>query len=394
MSKPWPMVPLGEIFAERKEVPFPADIENGSIRIVSKIGFKEGKIELRSGAETKTGMILIHPGDLVVSGINAAKGAIAIYGEENTEPIAATIHYGAYIPNKDRVDVKFLWWLLRSRTFRELLLEYVPGGIKTELKAKRLLPIPIPLPPRSEQKRIVARIEELSAKIEEAKGLRQKAVEEEAALVASATDTACFKSGFPVSTLGNVLIEAKNGIYKPPFYWGQGIPCVRMYNIDGPTMNLYNLQLLDVTADELSMYGCKAGDLIFNRVNSAELVGKTGLITEEYPSCTFESKNMRLRVDSNNVLPRYVAIILNSTAIRDYYRMSLKQQCGMATLNQGHVKGIPLPLPSLPEQRRIVAYLDDLQAKSDALKHLQAETTAEIGAMMPSVLDRAFKGEL
>ena len=186
MTKPWPMVPLGEIIAERKEVPFPADIENGSIRIVSKIGFKEGGIELRSGAETKTGMILIRPGDLVVSGINAAKGAIAIYGEKNTEPIAATIHYGAYIPNKDRVDIKFLWWLLRSRTFRDLLLEYVPGGIKTELKAKRLLPIPIPLPWLAEQQRIVVRIEELAAKIEEARGLRQKAVEEAEALVLSA----------------------------------------------------------------------------------------------------------------------------------------------------------------------------------------------------------------
>ena len=65
MTKPWPMVPLGEVLAERKEVPFPADIESGNIRIVSKIGFKEGKIELRSGAETKTAMILIQPAHLV-----------------------------------------------------------------------------------------------------------------------------------------------------------------------------------------------------------------------------------------------------------------------------------------------------------------------------------------
>lgn len=173
MSKTWPMVQLGEVLTERKEVPFPVDIESGNIRIVSKIGFNEGKIELRSGFETKTGMILIQPGDIVVSGINAAKGAIAIYEEENTEPIAATIHYGAYIPNKDRVDTKFLWWLLRSRTFRDLLSEYVPGGIKTELKAKRLLPIPVPLPTVVEQKRIVERIKELAMKIEEAKNIKR-----------------------------------------------------------------------------------------------------------------------------------------------------------------------------------------------------------------------------
>jgi type I restriction enzyme S subunit len=51
-------------------------------------------------------------------------------------------------------------------------------------------------------------------------------------------------------------------------------------------------------------------------------------------------------------------------------------------------------LPSLEEQRRIAAYLDDLQAKVDALKQLQAQTQAELDAMLPSVLDRAFRGEL
>ncbi len=53
-------------------------------------------------------MILIRPGDFVVSGINAEKGAIAVYGENETKPIAATIHYGAYVPDKTRVDVSYL----------------------------------------------------------------------------------------------------------------------------------------------------------------------------------------------------------------------------------------------------------------------------------------------
>jgi type I restriction enzyme S subunit len=53
-----------------------------------------------------------------------------------------------------------------------------------------------------------------------------------------------------------------------------------------------------------------------------------------------------------------------------------------------------LPSPPLDEQRRIVAYLDDLQAQVDALKRLQAETQAELDALLPSLLDQAFKGEL
>jgi hypothetical protein len=49
---------------------------------------------------------------------------------------------------------------------------------------------------------------------------------------------------------------------------------------------------------------------------------------------------------------------------------------------------------SLSEQRHIVAYLDDLQTKIDSLKHLQAETAAELDALLPSILDKAFKGKL
>ena len=53
-----------------------------------------------------------------------------------------------------------------------------------------------------------------------------------------------------------------------------------------------------------------------------------------------------------------------------------------------------IPVPPLPEQRRIVAYLDNLQAKVDTLKRLQVETAAELDALLPSILDKAFKGEL
>lgn len=100
MTNGWQEVLLGEVLTERKETPSPESLENGEVSIVSKIGFNEGKIELRADGKTKTGMILARPGDLVISGINATKGAIAIYPETARKPIAATIHYGAYIPKK------------------------------------------------------------------------------------------------------------------------------------------------------------------------------------------------------------------------------------------------------------------------------------------------------
>jgi type I restriction enzyme S subunit len=71
-----------------------------------------------------------------------------------------------------------------------------------------------------------------------------------------------------------------------------------------------------------------------------------------------------------------------------------KQMTGQANVNSKKLKALPLSLPPLPEQRRIVAYLDGLQAKVDELKRLQADSAAELDALLPAILDRAFKGQL
>ena len=67
----------------------------------------------------------------------------------------------------------------------------------------------------------------------------------------------------------------------------------------------------------------------------------------------------------------------------------------MKKISQATVMKIPFPTRlSQPEQRRIVAHLDSLQAKVDALKRLQAQTATELDALLPSILDKAFRGEL
>lgn len=167
ISKNWSLTALKEILTERTEKPNSYEITTGSIPIVAKIGFDNGEIELRSDTKTRTNMILIRLGDLVLSGINAAKGAIAIYDGKESRCIAATIHYSSYYSNKKRVDLRFLWRFLRSPVFRNILKDRLRGGIKTELKAKRFLQISIPLPSVGEQRRII----EMLAKVEKLKSI-------------------------------------------------------------------------------------------------------------------------------------------------------------------------------------------------------------------------------
>lgn len=74
--------------------------------------------------------------------------------------------------------------------------------------------------------------------------------------------------------------------------------------------------------------------------------------------------------------------------------MSEKKQMTGTNVNASKLRSLPIALPSLGEQRHVLRELDDLQAQVDAIKSIQTETAAELTALMPAVLSKAFAGEL
>ncbi len=383
MTGGFPIVPLGEVLTERKEVPADDALSNGKIRIVAKVGFSDGRIQFRADGQTKTGMILIRPGDLVISGINAAKGAIAVYDEENIEPIAATIHYGAYIPNKVCVDVSYLWWLLRSRTFRDLLLQYVPGGIKTELKAKRLLPIPIPLPPLEEQRRIVARIEELTAKIDEARGLRREAE--------LGCDTLCRSIIFdksdedPTPTPMRELVRLR----EPDVFVsvGETYQFAGVYCFGGGVFKGRRKSGAEFAYTRLTRL--RSGNFVYPKLMAWE--GALAVVPPECDGLVVSTEFPVFEVDQGRVLSETLDVYFRTPSVWPLLSAaSTGTNVRRRRLNPEDFLAYKMPLPSMLKQRR----LREVKGKVDALKGLQATTAAELDAMLPSILDRAFKGEL
>jgi type I restriction enzyme S subunit len=228
------------------------------------------------------------------------------------------------------------------------------------------------------------------AKVAEARRIRAETVLHTQSLINSTIERIIFSNSYPNTPFETVIADAKNGIYKSPAFLGTGLPCIRMFNIQNGTITFSDIVLIDVTETEEQLYQCLAGDIIFNRVNSRELVGKTGILPNNSPKCVFESKNIRIRVKEDLILPKFVVYVINSTQSRKYFMNVLKQQCGQASLNRGHLNRLSIPLPTIPEQRRIVAQLDNMQAKVDEVKRLQAETEREMVALVPAVLAKAF----
>jgi type I restriction enzyme, S subunit len=103
---------------------------------------------------------------------------------------------------------------------------------------------------------------------------------------------------------------------------------------------------------------------------------------------------MMLRPNKEKVLPKFMLYQILSPAIYDEQILELTKGSASPHLNIGALRKFRFYLPSLPEQHRIVAYLDHLQTKLDSLKKLQEETEKELDALMPSILSRAFSGAL
>ena len=150
----WKKVRIGEFLTERQGRYKPDDHAIATYKRLDKIDFS-GTAHI-SEKPSKTDMIVVQPGDLVISGINVAKGAIAVY--QGTEPVTATIHYSSYIFDDSVVDLEYFKYFVKSPAFIETLKKQVKGGIKTEIKPKVFLPLEISLPDLPTQKQIVKRI--------------------------------------------------------------------------------------------------------------------------------------------------------------------------------------------------------------------------------------------
>lgn len=181
----WKKVKIGDFLTEREGRYKPNDKEISKYQRLDKIDFS-GNIHI-SNKPTKTDMIIVFPGDLVISGINVAKGAISVY--QGKEPVCATIHYSSYTFDDKKVDLDYFKYFVKSPAFIFALQQQVKGGIKTEIKPKHLLPLEISLPDLSTQKEIVKvlskkieKVELIKSEIESqkayAKQLRQNILQE------------------------------------------------------------------------------------------------------------------------------------------------------------------------------------------------------------------------
>ena len=206
-------------------------------------------------------------------------------------------------------------------------------------------------------------------------------------------DGGALPSGWERKTVGEMVEAMQYGTSAKTSEDVSGVPVLRMGNIKDGSLVLDSLKYLPADHEEFPALLLQDGDLLFNRTNSAELVGKSAIYRGNPSPCACASYLIRARLRDGYV-PEFLAYYLNSTFGRAWVSSVVSQQVGQANVNGTKLKALSVPVPSLAEQRRIVGEIEKqftrLEAGVAALQRVQAN----LKRYRAAVLKAACEGRL
>lgn len=292
-------------------------------------------------------------------------------------------------PNPQYVSPSFIFHFLQSPVFRRWTTSSDGVGIKN-IRSSDLKAFPIPLPPFAEQKRIATILDKADALRQK----RQQALDHLNQLGQSIFyemfgDPAVNPKKWPTGTIRQLVEEAKYGTSKKANTEGKGMPILRMGNItyDGQ-IDLSDLKYVEFSKKEFPKYTTKTGDILFNRTNSKELVGKTAVVRQCEPLAI---AGYLVRARTNSLAnPHYISGYLNS----QHGKLTLSKMCnnivGMANINAQKFQDIKIAIPPVERQNLYAERLDEIEIRKS--NHHAASIISE--KLFMSLQQRAFRGEL
>lgn len=387
---------LGEVLRHRKEF---ITIDDLGVYRRPRVQLHARGIVLRDsipGALIKTKQQQVcRSGEFLVAEIDAKVGGFGIVPRDlNLDGAIVSSHYFLFTVDETRLDPRYLDFYSRTPSFREQV-EAQGSTNYAAIRPADVLSYRMPLPPLAEQKQVVSRIEDVAARIEDAVATRLEAARATEALRRSYVERLFqdLAREFPterLSALGNIF-RGKSPIYRA----NTGIrvlnqKCVRWDRVD----LLWAKEVAPEWSASLPVWArTQRGDVLVNSTGEGT-IGRCCAVAESACGLAVDSHVLLVRPMPNRLDSGFLAAYLRSPTVQT----TIDAAKGATTTKQtelgaGRLRVIYVPVPPLPEQRRIVADLAAFEAEVEMLTSLQAATGAELDALLPSILDRSFRGE-
>lgn len=283
--------------------------------------------------------------------------------------------------------------------------ELISGTAQPQVTVQAFDGFPIPLSPLAEQQRIVDRIESLFAKLDEAKEKAQAVVDSfetrKAAILHKAFTgelTAKWREEHGVrmeswekKSVGELCISLKYGTAKKSDASGN-VVVLRMGNLQQGEIDWSDLAYSN-DPDDIEKYKLFPGDVLFNRTNSAALVGKTAIYRGEHPAI-YAGYLIKLDYDHDKIIGDYLNYALNTLDAKKYCNSVKTDGVNQSNINAKKIGAYSFNVPSIPEQEKIVSVIQKLLSKEQQSKEAAEAVLDQINLMKKSILARAFRGEL
>lgn len=338
---------------------------------------------------------LVEPGDVLFNATNSPDlvGKSAYFPGVD-EPAVFSNHFLRLRPHVDRLEGRFLarWLNLQFQrgVFKGMCRQWVN---QATVNRDSLLALRLPLPPLPEQRRIAAILDQTDVlRSKRRAALAQLDTLTQAIFLDMFGDPASNPRGWSQRRLGELIsVGPQNGLYKPASDYGSGTPILRIDAFyDGIVTKLVDLKRVRISAQEQALYALREGEIVINRVNSREYLGKSALIPALSEATVFESNMMRFDVDRRILDPGYLIQYLQTGFVRMHILRSAKDAVNQSSINQQDVKVLPIVVPPLALQQLFTQRV----AARERLRMAHDASLAELDALFASLQHRAFRGEL
>jgi type I restriction enzyme S subunit len=192
--------------------------------------------------------------------------------------------------------------------------------------------------------------------------------------------------------IGSAVLFTQYGTSQKAAASASGVPVLTMGNIQSGTVVPDSPKRIPEESEELPALYLKKFDLLYNRTNSAELVGKTGIFLGQDDTATFASYLIRLRPSVVATDPHFLNLAMNTSDFRTTQIVPLiKKQTGQANVNGSALKNMLIPMPSLAIQKRIVSKVAELMSLCDRIERSLIDTADRRTRLLEALLHHALK---
>jgi len=401
MREGWENVKLGEVCELIKRGVAPKYIDEGGICVINQKCIRDHSINLKPARRHNLVAKAINPerciriADVLVNSTGTGTlGRVAQVRSKPEEPTTVDTHVTIVRPKLDMLYPDFFGYML-IKIEDEIADSGEGASGQTELARSRLennfkVTYPTSIP---EQKRIVAILDEAFAGITQAVTNAEKTLANSHELFESYLNNIFTQrgTGWNRTTIGGLCKKVEYGSSLKSKPEGK-VPVLRMGNIQNGRINWNKLVYTD-NSKEISKYLLKKNDVLFNRTNSAELVGKTAIYDGERPAI-FAGYLIRIHRKKDLINADFLNFYLNSISAKEYGKIVMSRSINQANINGTKLKQYPISIPALNTQKKIVEGLHSLRIETQHLESIYQKKLTALAELKQSILQKAFAGEL